>query len=255
MHTYFCDGKDSPEEMVLSAIEKGLSVVGICTHSYLDYDLSYCIPRSRIPDYLKTVSRLKTKYKDKIRVLCGIEQDMNSPLPTKDYDYVIGSLHDVDTIDGKVPVDMSEEVFVRCAKQYFGGDFYAMAESYFEEVAKVCEVTRCNIIGHFDLISKYNENGKYFDENHPRYVKAYTKALDRLLEANVPFEINTGAMSRGCKSTVYPNKKMRDYILSKGGKCILSSDSHCKENIAFRFDEMRKLVPEESLVFAPDILL
>lgn len=251
MHTSFCDGKDSPEEMVQSAIEKGLSIVGIAVHSYTDFDLSYCIKRSRIPDYLKTVVKLKSKYKDKIRVLCGIEQDMHAPLPTSDYDYVIGSLHYVNTIDGKVPVDSSEEIFTHCVKQYFGGDFYAFAENYFENVANVFDVTKCHIIGHFDLVSKYNENGKYFDEDHPRYVKAYTKALDRLLEANVPFEINTGAMSRGCKSTVYPNKKMRDYILSKGGKFILSSDSHSKENIAFGFDEARKLVPEESLVFLP----
>ena len=251
MYTSFCDGKDSPEEMVLSAIEKGLSIVGIAVHSYTDFDLSYCIKRSRIPDYLKTVVKLKSKYKDKIRVLCGIEQDMHAPLPTSDYDYVIGSLHYVNTIDGKVPIDSSEQIFTRCAKQYFGGDYYALAESYFENVANVAEITKCDIIGHFDLISKYNENGKYFDEDHPRYVKAYTKALDRLLKANVPFEINTGAMSRGCKSTVYPNKKMRDYILSKGGKFILSSDSHSKENIAFGFDEARKLVPEESLVFLP----
>ena len=175
-------------------------------------------------------------------VLCGIEQDMHAPLPTSDYDYVIGSLHYVNTIDGKVPIDSSEQIFTRCAKQYFGGDYYALAESYFENVANVAEITKCDIIGHFDLISKYNENGKYFDEDHPRYVKAYTKALDRLLKANVP---------RGGKSTVYPNKKMRDYILSTGGKFILSSDSHSKENIAFGFDEARKLVPEESLVFLP----
>ena len=251
MHTSFCDGKDTAEEMVLAAIDKGLSMVGICTHSYLDYDLSYCIPRSKIGDYLKTISALKRKYKDKIKILCGVEQDMNSPLPTKDYDYVIGSLHDIDTIDGKVPIDMSEDVFVRCVKQYFGGDYYAYAQSYYQNVANVVDVTKCHIIGHFDLVSKYNDNGKYFDEDNPRYVKAYTDALDKLLLYNVPFEINTGAISRGCKSTVYPNAKMREYILSKGGKFILSSDSHSAENIAFFFDKAIELVPKESLVTNP----
>ncbi len=251
MHTTFCDGNNTAEEMVKSAIDKGLSIVGIAVHSYLDFDQSYCIKRSRIPDYLKTVANLKSKYKDKIRVLCGIEQDMHSPLPTNSYDYVIGSLHYVNTIDGRVPIDSSEEIFTRCAKQYFGGDYYALAESYFEDVAKVAEITKCHIIGHFDLVSKYNENGKYFDEENPRYVNAYTKALDKLLESNVPFEINSGAISRKCKSCVYPNAKMREYILSKGGKFILSSDSHSAENIAFYFDEARKLVPEQSLVTCP----
>ncbi len=251
MHTSFCDGNNTAEQMVLSAIDKGLSIVGIAVHSYTDFDLSYCIERTRIPDYIKTVSDLKSKYKDKIRVLCGIEQDLYATLPANDYDYVIGSLHYVNTIDGKVPIDESEETFIRCAGQYFGGDYYALAESYFEDVAKVAEITKCHIIGHFDLVSKYNENGKYFDEENIRYVKAYTKALDKLLESNVPFEINTGAISRGCKSSVYPNKKMIDYILSKGGKFILSSDSHSVENIAFYFDKARELVPGDSLVTCP----
>ena len=33
MHTCYCDGKNTPEEMVQSAIEKGLSTVGISGHS------------------------------------------------------------------------------------------------------------------------------------------------------------------------------------------------------------------------------
>ena len=32
-HTLFCDGRDTPEDMVLSAIEKGFSVLGFSGHS------------------------------------------------------------------------------------------------------------------------------------------------------------------------------------------------------------------------------
>ena len=34
MHTVYCDGHDTPEDMVLSAIDKGLDTVGISAHSY-----------------------------------------------------------------------------------------------------------------------------------------------------------------------------------------------------------------------------
>ena len=37
-HTNFCDGKNSPEEMVKSAIEKGLKKIGLVVHSYTDFD-------------------------------------------------------------------------------------------------------------------------------------------------------------------------------------------------------------------------
>ena len=36
------------------------------------------------------------------------------------------------------------------------------------------------IIGHFDLITKFNEGGKLFDESDPRYVSAWMSALDRI---------------------------------------------------------------------------
>ncbi|MBO5371040.1 MAG: PHP domain-containing protein, partial [Clostridia bacterium] len=34
-HTTYCDGKDSPEDMVKTAIEKGLRVIGFSGHIYL----------------------------------------------------------------------------------------------------------------------------------------------------------------------------------------------------------------------------
>ena len=36
-HTHYCDGAHSPEEMVLSAIEKGLTTLGIVTHSPMPF--------------------------------------------------------------------------------------------------------------------------------------------------------------------------------------------------------------------------
>ena len=48
VHTTFCDGKNSPEEMVLSAINKGLKAVGVVTHSHTAFDQSYCIKKQEI---------------------------------------------------------------------------------------------------------------------------------------------------------------------------------------------------------------
>ena len=71
--------------------------------------------------------------------------------------------------------------------------------------------------------------------HHPRYVKAWQNAADILLKTGKPFEINTGAMSRGYRTSPYPHKEIRDYIRAHGGKLILSSDSHSKETIAYKF--------------------
>ncbi len=66
---------------------------------------------------------------------------------------------------------------------------------------------------------------------------AWQKAVDRLLLAGVPFEINTGGMTRGYRQDAYPAKPIRDYIASHGGRFILSSDSHDTQTLCRQFEE------------------
>ena len=122
-------------------------------------------------------------------------------------------------------------------KKHFDGDIYAFCERYYAMVSEIIERTDADIIGHFDLVSKFNENGELFDSNHPRYVAAYQAAVDKLIKYNKPFEINTGAISRGYRVTPYPSVPIKKYIEEKGGSFVLSSDSHQKETICFKFDE------------------
>ncbi|MGX8704670.1 MAG: hypothetical protein ACSW8H_09525, partial [bacterium] len=93
---------------------------------------------------------------------------------------------------------------------------------------------------------KYNAGGedgckgKLFDEGHPRYVAAWQKAADKLIATGVPFEINTGGMSRGWRTDTYPAKPIRDYIAAHGGRFILSSDSHSTETLCSQFDKYKE---------------
>ena len=43
VHTTYCDGKNTPEEVVLSAIEKGVERLGFSGHAYTSFDESYCM--------------------------------------------------------------------------------------------------------------------------------------------------------------------------------------------------------------------
>ena len=63
-HTLLCDGKNTPEEMVLSAIEKNFDVLGFSGHSASCFDGSGCIPDSEISAYKAEIARLKEKYKN-----------------------------------------------------------------------------------------------------------------------------------------------------------------------------------------------
>lgn len=240
-HTVFCDGKDTPEDMILSAIEKGLKTMGLVVHSYLTISPQYSVKREQEPVFIKTMADLKEKYKDKIKILCGIEKDFYTEACETGYDYTIGSVHYVKSGDTLYGIDGTYERFEQ-AVEAFGGDYYALAEEYYRLVGDVVEQTDADIIGHIDLIVKFNEKKNYFDENNPRYINAYKKAIDKLVKFGKPFEINTGAISRGYRTTPYPSKPVWEYIKEKGGKFILSSDSHAKENIAFEYDKWKNLL-------------
>ena len=232
MHTTWSDGKNTPEEMILEAIRLGLETVGISDHSSGD-PCGMTLEQSA--DYRAEIAALKEKYAGQIRVLCGLERDFLTD-DFNEYDYTIGSVHWLPMPDGhRVSIDWTPEKLREGAEKYFGGDFYALAEAYYAAVARVVEVTKCDIIGHFDLVSKFIEVDPAFDVKHPRYVKAWQQAADELLKTGKPFEMNTGAMSRGYRTEPYPAKDIRDYIRQRGGKLILSSDSHQKETIAYRF--------------------
>jgi len=238
VHTSFSDGKNSPEEMVLSAIAKGMKCLGFSDHSYTAFDEDYCMPKERIEEYRACISALKEKYAGQIEILCGIEQDVFSEESTEGYDYVIGSAHYIHVNGEYVSVDHREDILLNAAERHFGGDLIALAEEYWRTVGETVERTGADIIGHLDLITKFNEGGKLFDEADPCYRAAAFAAVDKLLTSGKAFEINTGAISRGYRTKPYPAAFLQEYILKNGGRLIYSSDSHSADTLMFQFKEL-----------------
>ena len=239
MHSLFSDGKDTPEDMILEAIRKGLNRVGLSDHSHAEGD-ECCMSTEESAEYRETVAELKEKYRDRIEVLCGLERDYYSD-DYNEYDYVIGSVHTLKMPDGHfVCVDWTAEKLERDVNAYFGGDWYALAEAFYAMEKDVMRKTKCDIIGHFDLMTKFQERQPFFDETHPRYVRAWQDAADALLETGKVFEVNTGAISRGYRTSPYPAEPIRKYLLERGAVLILSSDAHAKEKIAFQFDRWKE---------------
>ena len=241
-HSTYCDGKNTPEEMIESAIEKGLTTFGISAHGYTSFDTSYCMKREDVPRYIAEMRYLRAKYFDRIHVLCGTEQDYYGDDPTDDFDYVIGSVHYLHFGTEYIPVDWSADILRKAAEKYCGGDIYALCEEFYRTAGDVANKTGCDIIGHFDLISKFNEKEQLFDESHPRYIAAWQKAVDELLRAKVPFEINTGSVSRGYMSRPYPSADIMAYIRERGGTFVLSSDAHTTGAIGYGFEKFETLL-------------
>ena len=248
-HTTFCDGKDTPEAMVKAAVERGFSHIGFSAHAHTPCDESYCLSVAKTALYKQTVAALKEEYKEQITVLCGIEQDRYSDLSTADYDYVIGSVHYVKVAGQYIPVDETADILRQAAAAHFGGDMLALAEAYYQTVAELAAL-QPSLIGHLDLITKFNQGNALFDENHPRYLAAAKGAVDALLPLGVPFEVNTGAISRGYRNTPYPAAPLLRYIGERGGRVILSGDAHSTEGLGFQFGQWLPLVQESGCTIA-----
>ena len=253
VHTAYCDGCGTPDEIVQAAIAKGLDVIGFSGHGHMPFDEEMCMSLVATDAYEKEVRAAAEKYADQITVLCGVEQDYFSDQSTDRWDYVIGSVHfvvmplaeeagadllcQVRGAFAYPSVDDTPEIFEEAVDRLFGGDVYAFAEKYYETLADVVTKTGADIIGHFDLFSKFNagrENngkGKYFDENHPRYVAAWQKAADALLQTGALFEINYGAMNKKKRTEPYPSEPIREYLQAHGAQFIKSSDSHTPETV------------------------
>jgi len=57
----------------------------------------------------------------------------------------------------------------------------------------------------------------------------------------VPFEINTGAISRGYRTTPYPSFEILKAIHDGGGRIVFSSDAHDKSTLRYWFPQAEEL--------------
>lgn len=234
-HTIYCDGKDTPEELVQRAIELGFVALGFSGHEYSVHDEDFCMTKEATREYIHEVLRLKAAYEEQITIYLGIERDYFGAIDSVPYDYVIGSLHYVEKDGVLMTVDYTEEIMQKNVETYFGGNYRAYVERYYEIIADVVEKTGAKIVGHFDLITKFNEGNKYFDEEAQWYKNAALRALRKVAENKPIFEINTGAMARGYRSRPYPADFLLEEIDRLGCSVILSSDCHDKRDLDYGF--------------------
>lgn len=236
VHTTFCDGKNTAEEMVQAAIASGFSVLGFSGHAPMPFETDFCMSEEDAVRYRVEITRLREKYRDKIRIFCGVEQDYFSETSTDGYDFVIGSVHYIEKDGCYLCIDDTKERLMDAAEKHYGGDMLAVAEDYYALEHALVRKTGADIVGHFDLITKFNEDGALFSPEHPRYRAAWQSAASALLTHGIPFELNTGAMSRGYRAAPYPSEEILRYLALHGGYGLLSSDSHRAGTLGFGFD-------------------
>lgn len=240
-HTTFCDGSATAEELVKEAIEKGFVSLGFSAHAYASYGLSYCLKDEAA--YMSEIRRLKKKYKKEIEIYLGIEEDAFEIADRNKYEYLIGSMHYINVGGEYLPIDLGESCVKRCLDA-FGGDVGATSLAYYSAYYDYITRRRPDVVGHFDLISKYDELGDPYFLGRPEHDEIAKKFIYKVAADGHLLEVNTGAISRGLRKTAYPSVDLLYEIKRAGGSIILNSDCHALGMLDCKFEETRQLLRE-----------
>ena len=244
-HSVLCDGKDTLEEMVQTAIEKGFDSIGFSGHSFMDIYAEFSMSEEKVAQYKAEIARLQQVYGDRIQIFCGLEKDNYTTLSTEGYDYLIGSVHVMKHEKGLLFIDWTAECTRENIEKVFGGDGIAYAKCYFDAVADLPNHGSFDILGHFDLLTKFNEKEPdLFDTSCAEYRAAATKAAEALVGKVRFFEINTGAISRGYRTTPYPDPYIIKEMKRLGFCAIISSDCHDRNFLDCGYEDAKRLLKE-----------
>jgi len=246
-HTYYCDGKNSPGEMAQKAYELGYKTLGFSFHSPLPYENNYAVREEKLGEYLSEIEKLKGEYEGKIEILSGVEFDIDSygtGLDLKKLDYAIGSVHQIHDRSKIHEIDTSEQNLSYCINNMFCGDALSMVEHYFSLVEKVALLDEINIVGHFDVITKANDN--FFDENSEKYKSIALSSLERICKARpeIVFEVNTGGIYKHGKKLPYPSPFILSRLAQLRQRIMINIDAHDTNSLAFDMDPIIKLLRE-----------
>lgn len=230
--------------MVEAAVALSFESLGFSVHSPMPYENSYAIGYDRVDSYVSEIKRLRKKYADKIFVANGIELDADSlPFDTQNFDFSIGSVHQLHFENRMYSVDYTAKMLKSCADREFSGSFQKLAKHYFLLVYNLICEAKPDVVGHFDLIEKFNENGPLFNSESREYRNAALEVVDGIcdISPDIIFEVNTGAMFRCGRSVPYPAKFILKRLKERGMRITVTSDAHCTDALDFAFKSTETL--------------
>lgn len=232
-HTKYSDGKNTMEEMIRSAIEKGFDSLGFSDHGFTLFDQSYCISKEGELEYQREIEESKEKHAGVIDLFAGIELDCDGDDPDYDYDYILGSVHYIKAKGAYHPVDMSAACQRKIAEDCFKGSFSDMAKAYIEHATEILVQKKPDIVGHYDLINKYS----LINTEDEGYRRLAIDSIREIMKVCKRFEVNTGAIARGLRQTPYPDDFILREIHRLGGQVTIGSDCHYAEKLDIWYDE------------------
>lgn len=243
LHSHFSGDSDAPmENMILKAIDLGLTQMCFTEHMDLDYPVSEDTPAGTFElntnSYLFDLIKYKEKYADKIKVCFGVEVGMQPHLcrenaryiKSYDFDFVIASthlVHHIDPYDGSLFQTLSDEEAYR---------------AYFEEeLSCMKSFSNYDIYGHIDYVIRYGKS-RDRDYSYEKYQDIFEKMIDVLLCQEKGIEVNTGGLRKGLKE-LHPCTQFLRRYRERGGEIVtVGSDAHTPADLGRDFDRAAEVL-------------
>ena len=231
MHSVLSDGQNSYEEMISTAISKGLDEIGFTDHVCLK-PVDWAIRMEDIPVMTRQILDLKEEYKEQIQIRYGIEVDyfpdredeLKELIESIPVDFVIGSVHFI----GDWNFDVDQSLYGKWSND-------KLYEKYFGLVQKAAQSGLFDTIGHIDIIKKFRV---YPETNQD---KLFEDTIKIIKANNLVVELNTGGMDRPCAEFT-PSSKLLEMCYSHHVPVTLGSDAHRVEQIARHYERATSLL-------------
>jgi histidinol-phosphatase (PHP family) len=229
-------------DYIESAMDKGLSMIGISDHSpYFGNPIDHPQPgiamaKSEFPAYIKEVLSLKEEYKNRIEVLLGVESDFfpkHGEVYRKVYeqypfDYIIGSVHAVGGVS----------IFNRNRWRNLSLQAkIATKDEYYEQIILSAQSGMFDILGHIDAMRGY------YPEFSDIPSKLVDQALQVIAQCDVAIEINTSGSTKDCGGW-YPADDLLIRAHHYGVKVTFGSDAHIRTRVADEWELVQKRLIE-----------
>jgi len=253
-HSFFSDGKSHPDEYAKMAVKLGFGLLGFSEHSPVPFDNPFSFKPERKEEYLAIINSLKTEYTGRLEIALSMEMEYipgiseNFALVGKEFnlDYLIGSVHLVNNgqdealwfIDGSVA-----ETYDEGLRNLFGNDIRKAVSTYWQQVNRMIETQRIDIIGHLDKIKMHNRD-RFFREDEPWYIALVNETLDLIKSREVIVEVNTRGIYKNRSNTTYPGPEILRKIKRLGIPVMVNSDAHQPHELDGAFPYAEKLLKE-----------
>lgn len=231
MHCGFSnDSETRPEDMVESAIAKGLSIICFTDHydkDNLDWGDEAIFD---VESYFQKMIELQEEYRDQIDIRIGAEIGMQPYLAEYYQDFM--AQHPFDFVIGSVHSVLEHDVALDFFQKHSDPEGYKI---YFEEMLQdVQKIKSYDVLGHLDYIVRYsNQGSKGFDLND--YMDIIEEILKQVIAHGKGIEMNMSGLKYGLGAP-HPQPEIIKRYRELGGEIItVGADGHIPEHIAYDY--------------------